>query len=239
MKTALIAILIALAVCGIRANLQAEVIKKIYTDKATYLSGEKVMITIRAVNLSSKQDSIIFGNGCEAYPYVDSTDYLMTFGLGCFAAVTVRTIPANDSIQWVYEYPYSSQPSKKLTIGSHTLYGYFQNGNTNSDTIGITVKAAPNSVAQEPKTRSFSIEQNYPNPFNPSTRISFSLSKQSPISISIFDLLGREIQTLVKGEMSNGVHVVNWTPGNIAGGVYYYKVVTDNYTETKKLIFAK
>ena len=239
MKTPLIAILFAFAVCGIEANLQAGVIKKIYTDKTTYFDGDKVVITIRAINVSSKQDTLIFGNGCEAYPYIDSTDYLMTFGLGCYAAVTMRTIPANDSIQWVCEYPNSSQPNKKLAIGIHRLFGYFQVGNTNSDTIGITVKVAPNSVSQEPKATSFSIERNYPNPFNPSTRISFSLPEQSFVSIAIYDLLGREIETLVNGEMASGVHAVNWAPGNIAGGVYYYRVVADNYTETKKLIFAK
>ena len=239
MKTTILSLLIFFTMCGLAQNTKPHITKKIYTNKSNYTYGEIVVITIRAINTSSTQDTLIFGNLCEAYPYVDNNDYLMTFSLGCYPAISVRIILANDSIQWQYEYPHSSKPDKKLSVGQHSLFAYFQYGNANSDTIGILVKDGTNSIAKEPEQISFLLKQNYPNPFNPSTTISYSLAKQSFVSIVIYDLLGREIETIVKSEIGNGSHSVEWIPNNISSGVYYYRIITDNYSETKKLILAK
>ncbi len=87
---------------------------------------------------------------------------------------------------------------------------------------------------------SFSLGQNYPNPFNPSTTIRFQLSKASPVSIKIFDITGREIERIVKGEMVQaGTHEVKFDASKYASGVYFYSLEADNFKETKKMMLVK
>ncbi|MBI5215558.1 MAG: T9SS type A sorting domain-containing protein [Ignavibacteriae bacterium] len=83
------------------------------------------------------------------------------------------------------------------------------------------------------------LKQNYPNPFNPSTKISFTLPSQSFVSLKVYDLLGREIAILLNSKMETGEHIVNWDASNRESGVYVYRIVTENYVETRKMLLAK
>jgi photosystem II stability/assembly factor-like uncharacterized protein len=90
----------------------------------------------------------------------------------------------------------------------------------------------------------YSLEQNYPNPFNPTTKISFALPEAGRVAIKIYDMLGREINTLVNSEMSAGAHSVNWNGENalrekVATGVYLYSIITNKFTQTKKMVLLK
>jgi hypothetical protein len=84
-----------------------------------------------------------------------------------------------------------------------------------------------------------SLEQNYPNPFNPSTKIRFSLPKSGYVTLKVYDVLGREVETLVQGERAAGSYSVEWTPNNLASGVYLYRIQAGAYTETKKLMLLR
>jgi hypothetical protein len=86
---------------------------------------------------------------------------------------------------------------------------------------------------------SFVLFQNCPNPFNPSTTIQFSIGKLSIVDLKIYDLLGREVETLVKGEMSAGVHSVQFDASKLASGIYFYRLRAGNFTATKKLLLLK
>jgi photosystem II stability/assembly factor-like uncharacterized protein len=86
---------------------------------------------------------------------------------------------------------------------------------------------------------SFSLEQNYPNPFNPMTTIQFSISELSIVYLKVFDLLGREVATLVNGRMEAGVHQVSFDASRLASGIYFYKLETGNFSQTKKLTLLK
>jgi hypothetical protein len=86
----------------------------------------------------------------------------------------------------------------------------------------------------------FALNQNYPNPFNPTTNISFSIPSKSFVSLKVFDLLGREVATLVSEEMLAGNHSRQWNAINIPSGVYFYRLQAgSSYNETKKLILLK
>jgi photosystem II stability/assembly factor-like uncharacterized protein len=85
----------------------------------------------------------------------------------------------------------------------------------------------------------YQLGQNYPNPFNPSTKISFSLPKSDFVKLTVFDLLGREVTSLVKEELKPGTYEVDWNASNYPSGVYFYKLTSGNYTETKKMILLK
>jgi hypothetical protein len=85
----------------------------------------------------------------------------------------------------------------------------------------------------------FALEQNYPNPFNPSTTISFDLPKQSFVSLKVFDLIGREVATVVCEELQGGNYTRQWNAANVSSGVYFYRLQAGTFTETKKLILLK
>ncbi|MHB2156403.1 T9SS type A sorting domain-containing protein [Calditrichota bacterium GD2] len=78
-----------------------------------------------------------------------------------------------------------------------------------------------------------------PNPFNPETTIWFSLSKNSDVTLKIYSLLGEEIETVVEGKYPAGSHEVTWNAGNLASGVYLYRLQAGDYVETRKMILMK
>jgi hypothetical protein len=86
---------------------------------------------------------------------------------------------------------------------------------------------------------SFLLLQNYPNPFNPNTVIEFQTSTKEHITLKIFDMLGREIATLVDEQKPTGTYSVRFDAGTLAGGVYFYRIIAGNFVETKKLILLK
>ena len=81
--------------------------------------------------------------------------------------------------------------------------------------------------------------QNYPNPFYPSTTITYDLSKSGNVTLKIFDNSGRELETLLRRFESAGEHQLEWSPIGLPGGLYFYQLQGDTFTETKKLILQK
>ncbi|MFA7360185.1 MAG: T9SS type A sorting domain-containing protein [Candidatus Kapaibacterium sp.] len=85
----------------------------------------------------------------------------------------------------------------------------------------------------------YSLSQNYPNPFNPNTVISFQLSVDSKVSIKVYDVQGREVQTLVNERMNAGTYETTFDGSGLNSGVYFYRMVTDGYRETKRMMLIK
>ncbi|MGD8921746.1 MAG: multicopper oxidase domain-containing protein [Candidatus Zixiibacteriota bacterium] len=86
---------------------------------------------------------------------------------------------------------------------------------------------------------SFDLNQNYPNPFNPTTEIRFSLPEQSHVKLVIYNTLGQEVVTLIDGEAPAGQHTVQLDAGNLASGVYFYRLTAGQYTDSKKMVLLK
>lgn len=90
----------------------------------------------------------------------------------------------------------------------------------------------------------YELSQNYPNPFNPSTKINFAITKNENVSIKVYDMMGREVITLVNQKMGAGKYSTDWTGINgngqkVSSGVYFYRLVTPSYTEVKKMVLVK
>lgn len=85
----------------------------------------------------------------------------------------------------------------------------------------------------------FTLDQNFPNPFNPNTLIKYSIPKSSQVSLKIFNTLGQEVETLVNEEKQVGTYEVNWNASNLQSGVYFYRLQTGSFVETKKMILMK
>lgn len=107
---------------------------------------------------------------------------------------------------------------------------WYRNLNEIFTTIIENIKTHPES---------YFLSQNYPNPFNPSTTINFEIPTQSFVKIKIYDLLGREIVTLVNELKNEGTHTIQWNASQFASGVYFVKMNAGSFVSTKKLILAK
>lgn len=127
------------------------------------------------------------------------------------------------------------------SIGVHSLY-IFNNY--------VYAGASVNSVYRRPLSElvgissnetlsGFSLSQNYPNPFNPVTRISFSVPKQSFVSLKIYDILGNEVRTLFRGVKSTGSYTINYDASELSSGIYFYRIQADNFTDIKKMTLLK
>jgi hypothetical protein len=85
----------------------------------------------------------------------------------------------------------------------------------------------------------YALYQNYPNPFNPSTIITFDLPRSSFVELKIFDILGREISTLLNNELDAGKHIIKFSAENLSSGIYFYKISCGSFNEIKKMLFLK
>jgi hypothetical protein len=116
--------------------------------------------------------------------------------------------------------------------------------------VAYSYAVKPTTTAAESEAalpRTITLEQNYPNPFNPSTAISFQLPAPSGAegsaightTLKVFDLLGREVATLVDQEMNMGTHLVNWNASTVPAGIYFYQLRANGFVETRKAVVLK
>ena len=87
--------------------------------------------------------------------------------------------------------------------------------------------------------KSYRLHQNYPNPFNPTTKIKFELPKSSFVKLVVYDILGREVIKLVNEKLTAGSYETEWGAQEFASGVYFYKLVANDFSETKKMLLIK
>lgn len=132
-----------------------------------------------------------------------------------------------------------------------TNHGLYSVGFANADTgyavgyLGTILKTinggqltpVQNISSEIPKQ--FSLNQNYPNPFNPKTIISYQLSMNNFVSLKIYDVSGNEIATLVNEKQNAGTYSVDWEAGNFPSGVYFYKLQSGDFVETKRMTLIK
>lgn len=122
----------------------------------------------------------------------------------------------------------------QLTYGSTTTPGWSRTNPTPPcpPITGINIK-----TAEIPKT--FRLYVNYPNPFNPATTIRYDIPKQSFVKLTVYDILGREVEVLVNEKKEPGSYDILWNAANYASGAYFYKMETESYTDIKKMILIK
>ncbi|PIW70571.1 MAG: hypothetical protein COW08_01110 [Ignavibacteriales bacterium CG12_big_fil_rev_8_21_14_0_65_30_8] len=87
--------------------------------------------------------------------------------------------------------------------------------------------------------KDYVLSQNYPNPFNPSTTINYQMPKDGFVTLIIYDILGREVKTLVNEYKAQGRYEVNFNAGNLASGVYIYRIKVNDFSSAKKLLLMK
>jgi hypothetical protein len=85
----------------------------------------------------------------------------------------------------------------------------------------------------------FALLQNYPNPFNPATVITYDVPVRSHVKLAIYDILGREVVVLKDGEQDSQRYTLSFNASRLSAGVYFYRLTTPTYTETKKMILIR
>jgi Secretion system C-terminal sorting domain/Kelch motif/Galactose oxidase, central domain len=140
--------------------------------------------------------------------------------------------------------PTASQWAKRiyaLPIGTNKVQFYYHSGFGNDlyiDSICTgSIVGISNNGGVVP--HAYSLSQNYPNPFNPSTVIKYSLPKAGLVKLVVFDILGREVRTLVNEVKTAGIYSVNFDASSLASGVYFYKVESGDFVQTKKMLLIK
>ncbi len=104
------------------------------------------------------------------------------------------------------------------------------------DTVDINVSNEP---LESTLPDNFELSQNYPNPFNPTTQIQYSIPRASDVSIRVYDITGRMVQTLVDNRQSAGTHTVRFNASSLASGVYFYRLEAGSFTNVKRMMLIK
>lgn len=107
------------------------------------------------------------------------------------------------------------------------------------ETIGKTVKELASVVSEPTIVSNYKLFDNYPNPFNPTTKLTYQLSGVSHVTLRVYDILGRELATLVDGDKMSGKYEVEFDGGRFSSGVYFYTLAAGNFLQTKKMLLLK
>jgi len=206
---------------GVHSRYETTLIGKYYSE--IIYTGDS------AIYISSVSD-FVFNFIYQNYAYVDS---ILAYDI---VAKTYSGGSYNNSY-----YAKLWEKSKSFTINLYKNASYFLSCliytawiNAGRPTLTSSEKDFANELS------GFTLEQNYPNPFNPVTRIKYSISKTNHVVLKIFDILGKEVATLVDEEKASGTYEVEFVAGNyIANGVYYYQLKAGEYCITKKMILMK
>ena len=157
------------------------------------------------------------------------------YAAGDFGAIAKTT---NGGINWYYQMTPTNQrfASVYMTDTNECFVAGMNNTilKTTSGGEPFGIQSLNNEFPSSP-----SLSQNYPNPFNPVTKVKYDVPKSSFVKITIYDVLGREIETLVNQTQKPGSYEVTWNGSRFASGVYFYKLMTDEFVETKKMVLIK
>ena len=198
-----------------------------YVDGSTFdQEGDKIVFTVNAAAAGSYNLRIGYGGF-----YGDKHQFIYVNG------EEIAYFPFPET----YKFTAIDFGPINLNEGSNTVsivksWGWMDVDYIELDGDGIT-SVSKNSAA---RITTYRLYDNYPNPFNPQTRISYQIPKRSFVTLKIYDLLGREVNTLVNKEQNEGLYNVKWNGENIFGqsvssGVYLFRLQAADYSESKKM----
>ena len=128
--------------------------------------------------------------------------------------------------------------SFQVAAGSHQLT--IKGNGLQLDAVQWNAEKVVTGLEREKLPEGFALEQNYPNPFNPATKIKFSLGKSSKVDLTVFNILGQKVATLVNNQqLRAGSHFYEFNAGRLASGIYFYQLKADKVVTQKKMILLK
>jgi len=225
-------------------NINAQDLEVIYHETTIYEPpGTEIVFDIEIVNISALEQTVFLVRTINNLPQNWTSS--LCFGESCFA-------PSVDSVATTGGPFPPLQPNDTLLASLHVLTdvniatGYFQiqigtfRNPGDRTIIDYTATTDPSvDVEDEFNLNSYELEQNYPNPFNPSTQINYNVGEGGLVKLSVYNILGIEVATLVNEYKTAGSHQVSFDGNNLSSGVYIYNLSVNNYTKTRKMILEK
>lgn len=157
--------------------------------------------------------------------------------------------PDEDEALFSYQFDLEAEATNALTaVATGYLDPNDDNGAAEFDIIVVTADGQvlhPRNITSSPAeddpeiAQEVSLEQNYPNPFNPATNIEFSIPETRDVTLTVYDMLGREVTTLVNDQMSAGTHTVTFDASNLSSGTYIYRLEAGGEQITRQMSFVK
>lgn len=123
-------------------------------------------------------------------------------------------------------------------VYNYRIYAYNSNGGSGYSNIATIIVTNINLIDNK-VLKDYYLSSNYPNPFNPTTNIRYAIPKSGMVKLVVFNALGRKVQTLVNESFKPGTYEVSFDGSMLNSGVYFYKLITDGFTETKKMLLIK
>ena len=208
---------------------------------SVWLTGSTQSPNFPLQSLSGAYNQGTYGGGyCDAFIINFSTSCVRTWATyyGGTDYEQGNSIQSDGTSVWVTGDTESTNFPLQSLSGAYNQGTY---GGGTSDVFILKFTAAMTgikSISNEVPL-SFSLSQNYPNPFNPTTNIRFDLPKSGSVKLVVFDALGREVATLVNEKLAPGTYEVDWNGSDYTSGVYFYRLVTDDFVVTKKMLLVK
>lgn len=189
-----------------------------------------------------------------------ATTHIIQFGgsLGLNYSPNSLNVSVGDTVQWEGDFSMHPLSSTSVPVGAQsfhqatgslffypvTVAGVYlyhcdfhfsagMTGSFNATTTGIEI----NRTSFQPDA--FRLGQNFPNPFNPTTTISFDIPFQTYVSIKVYNLVGQEVAIIVNENMTAGSYSKVWNAASMSSGIYFYKLQTQSFTDTRKLVLLK
>jgi hypothetical protein len=149
-------------------------------------------------------------------------------------------IPPNDSAKFIFDL---TVPITKLSSFADIWIDTISilNNSTNNSTQNITV-LTDISLSNKDENNipyDFKLFQNYPNPFNPNTNIKYSIPLSEYVEIKVFDILGNEVTNLINEYKTSGVYEIEFDANNLSSGIYFYRIISGKFLETKKMLLLR
>lgn len=166
------------------------------------------------------------------FPFMDATSEAVPIFDDDTSTAYIGGFKLNKANEGVFIF-IAGRPYRYDNTASATNYDYMIDNFMTSELVGVEDQ----STTELPT--GYTLAQNYPNPFNPSTQISFAIPNSELVTLNIYDVLGKEVATLVDGAQSAGSYTVSFDASKLSSGIYFYTLKAGNFIETKKMILMK
>jgi hypothetical protein len=227
----------------------------ITTNIFSYFTSN-VMVTIdslRYMNLSDLELTLTHLTNTETSTTYTDTLIYQVGGAGTNFIGTVLTDSASTPIaNGTAPFTGSFKPTRPLSLFHNldpsgiwilSVYDRITGRSGTLDAWTLTIDIVPSLIFVHPIShqvpKGFRLMQNYPNPFNPTTKINFDISKSAFASIKIYDILGREVETLVNQQLKPGTYEADFDGSKFTSGIYFYVMKTESFSETRKMVLIK
>ena len=212
------------------------------------LSGVKTETDFTIMSNIEQTENIAFSDLTISYVVVENVLYQGGNGINDHKNVMRKIVnPQGDT----FSINYNESKNLEATIANNSSWDlskvkvvvFIQNKSTKevlqSESISYSEFGVTSIENEKVISNSFRLDQNYPNPFNPTTTISYTLPSNQYVTLSIFDVLGNEVDCLVDATKAAGNHNITFDASNLSNGVYYYQLKAGELLQTKKMILLK